>query len=274
MGDDHSFENLLHELKELLKNASFPEKAEDIRRMFKDHLSRRTLHECKTVEDVITALCSQDLATPSCVSKLLRLANLFDNKEAADLISVYRKLSQPYASLEGTACSYCDQIIPRQVARLNSARAPPANLPAAGDVMLIKMIMYISEHFAPLWKKLVRELPIKLQVPERDILALAKTRCVERQDAVCHQCACFEAFNFWRKCYPKGASVTVLRDAAAKDVSLKEIADALSSDSHQNFASSSRCEAIRSGLHQSKLSEGPTSVDNLVQCLIDMEQHD
>ncbi|XP_064457545.1 uncharacterized protein LOC135368294 [Ornithodoros turicata] len=274
MEDGQPFSNLLCELKALWKEAGFTENEKSFQSAFKSDIPRRTLHHCRSVEDLMNTLLDQELVTAFHLEKLKAIAELLRCEEGTRLIALYEKLRMPeeQGSAEGNGCSSCLVSGPSYPG--DRGHGLPSltivHQPTKREIEAYAGILYISEYHASYWRCLVRELPPGLQVPERDILALGKQKCVLPKEGQCgNRCTCLRVLLLWRECHTDSATLKVIINAArsSENAKLKEIANVLSSGSYMKYCVNSQCIVIACGMRSCKQYKDVYTVEMLANHL-------
>ncbi|KAH6945104.1 hypothetical protein HPB50_007249 [Hyalomma asiaticum] len=100
--DDMQFRELLGKLRALWTTEKFGEKQDDIWRLLKREVPRRSRSSCHTVHDLLDILIDREVITPQETVLLVRLAAVFSIQEASEHIQAFRKIP-----LDKDACSVC-----------------------------------------------------------------------------------------------------------------------------------------------------------------------
>ncbi|XP_075736104.1 uncharacterized protein LOC119161075 isoform X4 [Rhipicephalus microplus] len=100
--DEMQFRELLGKLEALWTTEKFCEKQDDVWRLLKRDVPRRSRFTCDTVHDLLDILTDREVITPQETVLLKRLAAVFSVQEASEHIQAFRKIP-----LDQDTCSLC-----------------------------------------------------------------------------------------------------------------------------------------------------------------------
>lgn len=234
--DEMQFNELLGKLQALWTTEKFCEKQDDIWRLLKRDVPRRSRFSCHTIHDLLDILTDREVITPQETVLLERLAAVFSIQEASEHIQAYRKIP-----LDRDTCSLCSA--PSHVPFLYR----PTPLENTGQKELVCAILYLCEQKCP-WKTVVRAFPKTINVKEGEIERLESMKCASKpQLKRCLTCSGFEVLQSWRKKHPKHATVQLLLKHLASERVSSSYAEDIENGFHMSMTVSSKCLLLKSG---------------------------
>lgn len=234
--DEMQFRELLGKLEALWTTEQFCEKQDDIWRLLKRDVPRRSRFSCRTVRDMLDILTDREVITPQETVLLERLAAVFSIQEASEHIQAFRKIP-----LDKDTCSVCSA--PCQAPLLY--RTPVQE--NTGQKELVCAILYLCEQKCP-WKTVVRAFPKTLNVKEGEIERLESMACASKpQLKRCLTCSGFEVMESWRKKHPQHATVKLLLKYLASERVSSSYSEDIKNGFHMAMTVSSKCLLCKTG---------------------------
>ncbi|XP_037269301.2 uncharacterized protein LOC119161075 isoform X1 [Rhipicephalus microplus] len=234
--DEMQFRELLGKLEALWTTEKFCEKQDDVWRLLKRDVPRRSRFTCDTVHDLLDILTDREVITPQETVLLKRLAAVFSVQEASEHIQAFRKIP-----LDQDTCSLCSA--PCQAPLLY--RTPVQEI--TGQKELVCAILYLCQENCT-WKTVVRAFPKTINVKEAEIERLESMVCASKpQVKRCLTCSGFEVMESWRKKHPQHATVQLLLKYLTSERVSPRYAEDIKSDFHMTMTVRSKCLLCKTG---------------------------
>lgn len=234
--DDMQFRELLGKLRALWTTEKFCEKQDDIWRLLKREVPRRSRSSCHTAHGLLDILIDREVITPQETVLLVRLAAVFSIQEASEHIQAFRKIP-----LDRDTCSVCSAPCHAPLLYHIPVQENP------GQKELVCAILYLCEQKCP-WKTVVRAFPKTVNVKEGEIDRLESMACASKpQLKRCLTCSGFDVLNSWRKKHPQHATVQLLLKYLSSERVSSSYPEDIKSGFHMSMTVNSKCLLLKSG---------------------------